>query len=118
MVTVLIVDDHSGFRSFARDLLTAGGLEVVGEAEDGDQAVREAARLDPDIVLLDVVLPGVDGFGVCELLVGGPGAPMVVLTSSRSAREYGDRVTASSARGFLTKEALTADALLELAVER
>ena len=118
VVTVLIVDDHAGFRSFARDLLTAGGLEVVGEAGDGDEAVREAARLGPDIVLLDVVLPGMDGFGVCERLAAGQPRPAVVLTSSRGAREYGDRLTASSARGFLTKEALSVDALLELARRR
>ena len=67
-LTLLIVDDHPGFRGFARELLEAEGLDVVGEAADGASALAETERLDPDVVLLDVVLPGIDGFEVCDRL--------------------------------------------------
>jgi CheY-like chemotaxis protein len=113
--TVLIVDDHAGFRSFARALLTAGGLQVVGEAEDGLTAVQAVARLDPDVVLLDVVLPDLDGFEVCRRLVpDGRARPAVVLTSSRDVASYRAQLALSPARGFLPKEALTVPSLLEL----
>ena len=59
--TVLIVDDHSGFRATARELLECEGYEVVGEAADAATAIAEARRLQPDIVLLDVQLPDFDG---------------------------------------------------------
>jgi DNA-binding NarL/FixJ family response regulator len=114
--TLLIVDDHAGFRMFARTLLEAGGLVVVGEAGDGATALAEADRLQPDVVLLDVMLPDLDGFEVCALLVGeGAVRPAVVLTSSRDAASYGDRLTATAARGFLAKESLSARAILDLA---
>ena len=61
-LTVLIVDDHEGFRQMARALLEAEGIEVVGEAADGESAITEAERLRPQLVLLDVQLPGIDGF--------------------------------------------------------
>ena len=66
--TVLIVDDHAAFRERARALLQDDGFEVVGEAGDGDAAVEAAHRLRPQIVLLDVRLPGIDGFEVAERL--------------------------------------------------
>jgi DNA-binding NarL/FixJ family response regulator len=117
--TLLIVDDHAGFRMFARTLLEAGGLVVVGEAGDGATAIAEAGRLDPDVVLLDVILPDIDGFEVCERLVGGGiDRPAVVLTSSRDAASYRDRLAATAARGFLAKEALSARAILHLAGHR
>jgi DNA-binding NarL/FixJ family response regulator len=55
--TVLIVDDHAGYRGGARALLESDGLEVVGEAADGESAIEAAHRLRPDVVLLDVQLP-------------------------------------------------------------
>ena len=66
--TVLIVDDHAGYRAGARALLERDGFEVVGEAADGESAVASARRLRPDVVLLDIQLPGLDGFAVAELL--------------------------------------------------
>ena len=69
--TVLIVDDHAGFRSFARALLEAEGFDVVGEAQDGATAIAEGARLGPQLVLLDVALPDMDGFAVCDALTTG-----------------------------------------------
>ena len=62
--TVLIVDDHPSFRATARRLLQAEGFEVVGEAENGAEALRKAGELHPEVVLLDVQLPDLNGFEV------------------------------------------------------
>ena len=70
--TVLIVDDHEGFRQSARALLEAEGFAVVGDAADGAAAVAEVARLRPDVVLLDVQLPDLDGFAVAGRLAAAP----------------------------------------------
>ena len=112
--TVLIVDDHRDFRTAARELLEAEGFEVVGEAADGDAAVREAARLRPSIVLLDIQLPDTDGFAVAERLAASASPPMVVLISSRDARSYGDRVALAAARGFIPKVGLSGASIAKL----
>jgi two-component system response regulator EvgA len=113
--SVLIVDDHASFRASARLLLTAEGYEVVGEAEDGRSGLSEAERLVPDIVLLDVFLPDIDGFEVASELTAR-GAAIVILTSSRDGRDFGPLVRESGAGGFIAKSALSGhalDALLE-----
>lgn len=106
---VLIVDDHATFRTSAAVLLRAGGLDVVGEAATGALALELVAELRPDVVLLDIRLPDVDGFIVCRALVAA-GIP-VMLCSTRAARDFGDRIAASGASGFLPKEQLSAAAL-------
>src|SRR5215218_9739703 len=112
--TVLIVDDHAGFRSFARALLVAEGFDVVGEATDGASALAMARSLAPELVLLDVALPDTDGFAVCDaLLEDGPG-PAVVLTSSRDASAYRRKLERSQARGFIPKSELSGPALAAL----
>ena len=74
----MIVDDHESFRSFAKSLLTADGFEVTGEADDGESALEEVARVHPDVVLLDVQLgDGIDGFEVARRLAEHPQAPVV-----------------------------------------
>lgn len=108
--SVLVVDDHAGFRRWARAFLEAEGYRVVGEAADGAAAVRDIARLHPDVVLLDVHLPDVDGFEVARR-IGARTRPSIVLISSRGREEFGDRVRASGAEGFLTKADLSGAAL-------
>lgn len=110
MRTVLIVDDHAEFRAAARTLLEAGGF-TVAEAADGRSAVAACTKFHPDLVLLDVQLPDVDGFSVAEQLVG---QSEVVLVSSRPASSYRGRLAATSAAGFLTKSDLTLPALTAL----
>ena len=112
--TVLIVDDHEAFRASARALLDAEGFDVIGEAADGVEAIQAVATLRPDVVLLDVRLPGPDGFHVAEELARLPNAPAVVLMSSRDAETYGRRMLQTSARGFLAKSALSGDRLAAL----
>lgn len=114
---VLIVDDHAGFRSSARALLEAGGrLAVIGEAGTGSEALAAVTELQPDIVLLDIVLPDLDGFTVCDaILRNDPLQPAVVLTSSRGRALYGPQLAASQARGFIPKDELSAAAVIDLA---
>jgi DNA-binding NarL/FixJ family response regulator len=109
--TILIVDDHPSFRASARRLLEADGYEVVGEALDGESAFEAVRELRPEIVLLDVQLPGLDGFEVAARLTNGGGGPAVVLTSSRDASDVEPYAAASGARGFVPKSELSGEAL-------
>jgi DNA-binding NarL/FixJ family response regulator len=112
--TVLIVDDHAGFRGTARALLESEGFEVVGEAADGAAAMEAAASLRPEVILLDVYLPDVNGFEVAaRLRTNGP-TPAIVMISSRDARDFGPLVEESGARGFIPKAELSGTTLLAL----
>jgi CheY-like chemotaxis protein len=112
--TVLIVDDHDEFRRSAGELLSAEGFAVVGGAVDGPGALAEVERLRPQVVLLDIQLPDLDGFAVAERLARLPDPPSVVLISSREATAYGPRLEATPARGFLAKRELSGAALAAL----
>lgn len=112
--TVLIVDDHAAFRESASALLEAEGFEVVGVAADGPAAIIAAARLRPQVVLLDVRLPGQDGFEVAQLLSASPEPPAVVLISSRDASTYGARLAAAPVKGFIAKRELSGATLAAL----
>jgi DNA-binding NarL/FixJ family response regulator len=109
--TVLIVDDHEAFRESASALLEAEGFAVVGQAGDGWAAIAESARLGPEVVLLDIQLPDLDGFAVAECLAALPNPPRVVLISSRDASAYGPRLRSAPARGFIAKRELSGQAL-------
>lgn len=111
---MLIVDDHDGFRESARALLEAEGFAVVGDAADGAAALAAALRLRPDVVLLDVQLPDLDGFAVAERLATLREPPRVVLISSRDAAAYGPRVDAAPVCGFLAKRELSGASLAAL----
>jgi DNA-binding NarL/FixJ family response regulator len=109
--TVLVVDDHAAFRASARRLLELDGFEIVGEAGDGESALRLAEDLGPDFVLLDIGLPDLSGFEVAERLEG---RSRVVLVSSRAQSDLGRRVRESGALGFISKEQLSGEAILAL----
>jgi DNA-binding NarL/FixJ family response regulator len=113
--TVLIVDDHPGFRRAARALLAAEGVLVVGEAGDADEAIAEARRLRPDVVLLDIQLRGTDGFAVAERMAEGTDPPVVILISTREESEYGGQVGAARVAGFIPKRSLNAATIRALA---
>ncbi len=108
---VLVVDDHASFRNCASALLQAEGFEVVGEAEDGATAIRRAAELAPELVLLDIQLPDLDGFEVTERLLAADPELCVVLVSSRDRSSYGPRIEQCGACGFLDKSDLSGDSL-------
>jgi DNA-binding NarL/FixJ family response regulator len=115
MNTILIVDDHAGFRLQARALLEADGFSVVGEATDGASGLMAARSLRPDLLLLDIGLPDLEGFDIADqLALDGP-PPLVVLTSSRQASEYGPRLASSRVLGFIPKEDLSGSAIRALA---
>lgn len=115
MTTILIVDDHAGFRAQARALLVADGFSVIGEAVDGRSALLAARTLRPDLVLLDIGLPDVEGFVVASELASTGGPPFVVLTSSREASAYGPRILNRQVLGFIAKDELSGSAIRELA---
>jgi len=112
--TVLIVDDHSAFRSRAKRMLEAEGFEVVGEAADGASGVDAAKRLAPDVVLLDLQLPDTTGFDVAEAISAEATPPAVVITSTRESDDYDDRARRSGACGFVSKAELSGAAIEEL----
>jgi DNA-binding NarL/FixJ family response regulator len=105
---VLVVDDHPSFRRLASRLLVDGGFAVVGEAADAAGALREAERLRPDIVLLDIVLPDRSGLAVARELGLSSEAPRVVLISSRGRSDFGDSFEWPPGCSFLPKHELTA----------
>ena len=114
MNTILIIDDHTGFRLQARAILEADGFAVVGEADDGASGLAAARAIRPDLVLLDIGLPDIEGFDVArELALDGP-PPFVVLTSSREATSYGPRIATSHALGFIPKDELSGPAVRAL----
>ena len=115
---VLVVDDHAEFRTATRALLEAEGFDVVGEAGTADEALERARAVAPDVVLLDVRLPGRDGITVAAELQQLHPPPQVVLVSSRSAAAYGARLRDAPVRGFLTKADLDGDRLRGLVGER
>lgn len=111
---MLIVDDHDGFRSWARRLLEADGFEVVGEASDGRAALAAVDQLSPDLVLLDVQLPDRDGFEVAERLVAVGDSTRIVLVSTRDRVDYAGRLEGSEVLGFITKSELAPGRLRDL----
>jgi CheY-like chemotaxis protein len=115
--TVLVVDDHPSFRRVARALLEAEGYDVVGEAPDGTSALEAARRLHPQVVLLDIQLPDIDGFEVARRLTTeytNSAPPVIVLISSRAVSDYGMLVERCGAQGFLCKSDLSGTSLAAL----
>jgi CheY-like chemotaxis protein len=110
----LIVDDNEAFLASASRLLSAQGLEVVGRAFSGAEALRMAEQLRPDVALVDVQLGGEDGLALARQLAGNAHATPVILISSHSMEEVGELVDGSPAVGFLPKPELGADAIAKL----
>src|SRR4051794_37862638 len=111
---VLIVDDDAGFRAAARRLLEAETYDVVGEAPDGESAIDAARTLAPDVVLLDIQMPGLDGFAVAERLAAQDDPPTVVLVSTMAEDDIAARMDPGHVRGFLSKDRLSGSALAAL----
>lgn len=88
-------------------MLETDGFDVVGEAANGAEAIRAAELLRPELVLLDIRLPDLDGFEVARRLAEGPEPPAVVLVSSRDALTYGSRIADAPVRGFMPKSELS-----------
>jgi DNA-binding NarL/FixJ family response regulator len=112
-VRVVIVDDQEVFRLAAREVVeSTDGFEVVGEAESGEAGVELATRLAPDLVLMDVNLPGIDGLEATRrILAEAPGRTVILVLSTKEAGEYADRATASGAAAFVSKSSFDPDEL-------
>lgn len=102
-MNILIADDHALFRDSLRSLLEAHGLTVIGEARDGREAVELARRLKPDIVLMDLSMPEMDGLAATRLLSADqPGIKVVILTASDEDAKLFEAIK-SGAQGYLLK---------------
>jgi DNA-binding NarL/FixJ family response regulator len=112
--TILIVDDHEGFRASAREVLELEGYEVVGEAADAASAVEAARELLPDIVLLDVQLPDIDGVQLSKQIGAENGGTEIVLISSRDVSYLAGALADCPACGFISKSELSGAALRKL----
>jgi CheY-like chemotaxis protein len=112
----LIVDDNPRFGETARSLLEDEGISVVGVAVSGEEAVRLAEALAPDVALVDISLGVESGFDVARRLVDGADAPAptVILVSTHDEREFSDRIAASPAVGFIAKTDLSAERIRRL----
>lgn len=102
---LLVVDDHALVRSGIVGLLEAAELEVVGEAGDGLEAIELVRRLRPDVVLMDIRMPGLDGIEATRRIAGVPGAPRVLVLTTFDLDEYVYRALQAGASGFLLKDA-------------
>lgn len=105
-VTVVVVDDHPTFRMGVRAVLAAGtGVAVVGEGESGEQALERVADTDPDVVLMDLTMPGIGGLEATRRLVAAGSRPAVVVLSMSGSDDSVFAALRSGARGYLLKEA-------------
>jgi two-component system nitrate/nitrite response regulator NarL len=110
----LIVDDSEAFLASASRLLSAQGVEVVGRASSGAEAVRLAQEFEPDVALVDVQLGDEDGLEVARRLATTTLSTCVILISSHSKEELAELIAQTPAIGFLPKSALGADAIANL----
>ncbi len=109
--TLLIVDDHPAFRRAVRRTLSAGGFDVIGEADGVQTALAAVGRLKPGIVLVDVHLGDGNGFEIAETLRGQDDPPVIVMTSDGEREDLEEPALRSGALAFIEKAALTARAL-------
>jgi DNA-binding NarL/FixJ family response regulator len=113
--TVLVVDDSAVFLDAARTLLEREGLSVVGVASTEAGAIREAERLRPDVVLVDIMLGGESGFEVARSLIDRTAEPspvVVILISTQTEADFDELIAESPAAGFVPKSKLSAHAIL------
>ncbi len=113
-VRVLIVDDQEPFRRAARAVVElTEGFEVAGEAETGEEAVERARDLRPDLVLMDVNLPGIDGLEATRRILGGADGVVVLMVSTYEADEYAPRAAEAGAAAYIPKSEFEPDRLSE-----
>lgn len=101
---LLVVDDHQMLREGLRRGLESEGFEIVGEAGDGEEAVRLAVALHPDVILMDVSMPGIDGIEAVQAILDQDDQHRVVMLTMHMDSEVIDRAIRAGAVGYLTKD--------------
>jgi two-component system nitrate/nitrite response regulator NarL len=116
-IRVLIADDHRLFAQALEAILSGDGrIAIVGQARDGHEAVQLAEELDPDVILMDIAMPGMDGFQATRVIKQThPGACILMLTGSDSRSDV-DRARTAGAAGYVTKDRIAAE-LIDAIVE-
>jgi response regulator NasT len=116
---VLLAEDEALIRLDLKEMLQEEGYDVVAEVGDGESAVKSAEQLRPDLVILDVKMPGMDGITAAERIAGGRIAPVVILTAF-SQRDLVERARDAGAMAYLVKPFQKRDLLpaIEMAVSR
>lgn len=109
-IKILVVDDNAGFRRRITGFLdTVGDLEVVGEAADGVEALLKAGELNPDIIIMDVRMPGTNGISVTREIREHVSSVKVIILSRFDLQEYRYAAMASGASGYVLKRSMTED---------
>ena len=105
--TILIVDDNAEFRRRVRSLLSSeAGIQVIGEAGDGEQAVLEAARLHPNLVLMDVRMPRMNGLEAARRMTGALSGTKVIILSQYDIDEYRQAAAENGACDYVVKKSM------------
>jgi len=118
-VGVLIVDDQAPFRRAARAVVTATpGFEVIGEAESGEEAVALADDLVPEVVLMDINLPGINGIEATRRITGAHPDATVLLLSTYQAADLPSGADSCGAAGYVNKEEFGPAVVLDLSEKR
>jgi DNA-binding NarL/FixJ family response regulator len=114
-VRVLIVDDQLPFRDASRMVVEmTDGFEVAGEADNGEHAIALVEELKPDLVLMDVQMPGIDGIETTRRITSTPNPPIVVVMSTHESGDYVELALAAGAVGFVPKSQFGLDTLDEM----
>ena len=118
-IRVLIADDHRLFAEALEAILSGDDrLAVVGHAADGEEAVRLSAELRPDVVLMDISMPGMDGFEAASAIRAADGGACILMLTGSNSRTDVDRARQAGAAGYVTKDRIAAeliDAIVEIA---
>ncbi|MDD5209120.1 MAG: response regulator transcription factor [Elusimicrobiales bacterium] len=110
-IRVFLIDDHPIVRDGVRAFLTSCGIDVVGEASDAPEALRKVKKIAPDVIVLDVNLPSMDGWEVAEGLRSVVPKSRIIAFSIHSSEEYVVRMAKSGARGYVMKSQPTSELL-------
>ena len=113
-LSVILVDDHTMLRQGIRRALESEGIKVVAEASDGAEAIRLALEHKPDVVLMDVSMPGMDGVEAARRLVEADGRQRVVMLTMHIDRDVIDRAIRAGAVGYLTKDSSISEVVLAI----
>ena len=110
-IKIMLVDDHPMVRMGLRSMLTAAGLEVVAEAESGQEALEKIPQAQPDIVLMDIRMPDMDGLTALQAINATPHPPRVIMVTTYKSTTYLLRALAAGAAGYVLKHIPPAELL-------